>query len=180
MAKPNGPVTKDETFWQVLNTAVELDFLRGHLRWSLSELSRKSGITRSLIYYYFGSQKTSILAEAVKFIGEEIFGLNEVRMKMWHEGKILESVLATRKLVQENQHIAAFYVVQRTANTEVGESLRKLEAEYASKIRRFFPTLAPGVAEGIFGLFYGLTIAPNIPDRAIAQVVEVAIKEMKS
>jgi len=46
-------LTKDDTFWKVLNTAIILDFNRGHLRWSMSELSRSSGITRSLIYYYF-------------------------------------------------------------------------------------------------------------------------------
>ena len=50
-------LSKDETFWSVLYSAIELDFKRGHLRGTMSELSRMSNVTRSLIYYYFGKSK---------------------------------------------------------------------------------------------------------------------------
>ena len=48
-------------------------------------------MTRSLIYYYFGRSKVSILKEGVKVIGEELVGLNERRIRMWKEGRFLDS-----------------------------------------------------------------------------------------
>ena len=83
---------KDEAFWKILNAAIELDYKKGHLKWTMTELSRRSGVTRSLIYYYFGRQKAAILKEAVKIVGEEFVGLNERRTTAMCGGGVALSV----------------------------------------------------------------------------------------
>ena len=165
-------LSKDETFWAVLNSAIELDFKRGHLRWTMSELSRVSKVTRSLIYYYFGKSKESILLEAVKLIGEEFFGLTARRVEMWKEGQIAESVLQTRLLLEKCPHMSTFYMVHREEQTDIGASLRQLELEYKQKLNKFFPDASEPSREALFGLFMGLVVTPGLSGEAVRKAVE--------
>jgi len=155
----------------VLNSAIELDFKRGHLRWTMSELSRMSKVTRSLIYYYFGKSKEAILLEAVKLIGEEFFGLTTNRVDLWQKGQIADSVLQTRRLLEKCPHMGTFYMVHRDEETEIGASLRGLELEYKQKLKRFFPHAPDPSLEAMFGLFMGLVITPRLSDDAVRTAV---------
>jgi AcrR family transcriptional regulator len=166
-------MNKDDTYWSVLNAAIALDFAKGHQRWTMSELSRSSKVTRSLIYYYFGKSKENILTEAVKLMGEEVFGLNPARRDLWSKGEIAESVVLTRALLEKSPHIMAFYMVHRTAETEIGKSLRELETEYFKKLKRFFPTVNETSIEALFCLFLGLVIAPTLSEEAARTAVAV-------
>jgi AcrR family transcriptional regulator len=172
-------LSKDETFWSVLNSAIELDFKRGHLRWTMSELSRMSKITRSLIYYYFGKSKEAILLEAVKLIGEEFFGLTAGRVELWKEGKIADSVLQTRHLLEKCPHMGTFYMVHRDEETEIGESLRQLEHEYKQKLKRFFARAPDPSLEALFGLFLGLVLTPRLSDEAVRTAVGAVLELSK-
>ena len=167
---------KDETYWNVLNAAIQLDFSRGHLRWTMSELSRVSKITRSLIYYYFGKSKEGLLAEAVKLIGEEFFGLNEGRLELWQQGRIADSVILTRHLLEKSPHMVAFYMVHRQADSEIGRSLRSLEVEYMKKLKRFFTKASEPSIEALFSLFLGLVFAPKLSDEAARKAVDIVLQ----
>ncbi|MCO5144432.1 MAG: TetR/AcrR family transcriptional regulator [Oligoflexia bacterium] len=169
-------INKDETFWSVLNSAIELDFLRGHQRWTLSELSRNSKVTRSLIYYYFGKSKEEMLLEAVKLIGEEFFGLKNTRLAMWGEGKVAESVLLSRKLLEKSPCMGSFYMVHRTANSPIGEALRKLEEDYKAKISKFLSGKSSVEYEAIFALFLGLVLTPRLSDDSVRKAVDTVLK----
>jgi hypothetical protein len=168
-----GDTKKDEIFWKVLNAAIELDFAKGHLRWSMSELSRKSKITRSLIYYYFGKSKDSILQEGVKLIGEEFFGLTPARLNLWKNGEIGASVIQTKHLVEKSPFIASFYLVHRQAATGVGDQIRNLEKEYRKKIKKFFQNTSEPYQEALYGLLMGLVITPQISDEAVYKAIQV-------
>ncbi len=169
-------MNKDDTYWAVLNAAIALDFAKGHQRWTLSELSRSSKVTRSLIYYYFGKSKENILTEAVKLMGEEVFGLNPARKDMWTKGEIAESVVITRKLLEKSPHIMAFYMVHRTAESEIGKSLRELESEYFKKLKRFFTTATDTSIEALYCLFLGLVMAPSLSEDAAKQAVAAVLR----
>lgn len=171
---PQLDTKKEEIYWSVLNAAILLDFRRGHLRWSMSELSRMSKVTRSLIYYYFGKSKESILLEAVKMIGEEFFGLNPARLKLWSQGRIAESVIETRRLVEKSPNMSAFYSVYRNDDSKFGESIQSLEKEYKQKLKKFFKGSDSSI-ESIFGLFMGLVVAPGMSDEAVHKSVKVVL-----
>ena len=172
-------LNKDETFWSVLNSAIELDFKRGHLRWTMSELSRMSKVTRSLIYYYFGKSKEGILLEAVKLIGEEFFGLNSSRIELWEKGQIFDSVLQTRRLIEKCPHMSTFYMVHRQEETEIGASLRQLEFEYKQKLKKYFSKAPEPGLEAIFGLFMGLVITPGLSEEAVRTAVDIVLSLSK-
>jgi len=164
---------KDETFWAVLNAAIELDFGRGHQRWTMSELSRTSKVTRSLIYYYFGKSKEAILLEAVKIIGEEFFGLTGARLELWQKGELAESVLQSRRLLEKSPFMGSFYMVHREAETELGTALRSLEKEYKAKLKRFFKDVQDPYRDALFGLLLGLVLAPRLSEEAVRSAVRV-------
>lgn len=169
---------KEEIYWSVLNAAILLDFNRGHLRWSMSELSRTSKVTRSLIYYYFGKSKENILLEGVKMIGEEFFGLNPARMELWAKGKIAESVIESRRLLEKSPNMAAFYMVYRDDKTAFGDSVQSLEREYKQKLKKFFKG-SDSSMESIFGLFMGLVLAPALSDEAVVKSVNMVLELAK-
>ena len=164
---------KDETFWAVLNAAIQLEFVRGHQRWTMSELSRMSKVTRSLIYYYFGKSKEAILLEAVKIIGEEFFGLTAGRIDLWQKGEIAESVLQSRRLLEKSPFMGSFYMVHREAETEIGEAMRSLEREYKAKLKRFFKEVQDPYRDALFGLLLGLVLTPRLSEDAVKSAVRV-------
>lgn len=164
---------KDEAFWKILNAAIELDYKKGHLKWTMTELSRRSGVTRSLIYYYFGRQKAAILKEAVKIVGEEFVGLNERRMKMWKDGKFFESLKESHDLYQQAPYLATFYLNSRTMSNEIGESLKGIEKEFLKRIKQFLPNLNESQVRAIFSVYFGAVFSPYSDDLVLKDVVRV-------
>lgn len=163
---------RDETFFKVLNAALELDFRKGHMRWTMSDLSRKSAITRSLIYYHFGRSKVGILQEAVRMIGEEFIGARPDRVQMWKEGKMVDSLKASRSLAKESPHIGQFYLAHRDRPTEIGESLRKIERDYLRKLGLLYPQMGDGELRTLFTVFFGVCFSPLSDDVVIDRLAE--------
>ncbi len=153
---------KDEIYWKVLNGALELEFKKGHLKWTMTELSRKSKITRSLIYYYFGRSKMSILQAAVSIIGEEFIGLSNKRMEMWKQGHFEEGLLEARQFYEKMPYLCAFYLNYRDKPNEIGEALVAIEKAFHRKIHQMAPKASKAQTNTIFAVYFGVVYSPNI------------------
>lgn len=68
--------TKEEVYFLVCNAILKLEVSKGHLKWTISEVSRISKITRSLIYYYFGKEKKVIFTESFRHILNLFFSID--------------------------------------------------------------------------------------------------------
>lgn len=167
-------LSKGEIFAKVFEAAMGLDFRKGHQRWTMSELARSSGITRTLIYYYFGKSREKILQEAVKYLGEEFFGLTNDRMTLWQSGKVSDSVMKSRNFIQTHPDLAAFYILHRSRPTPIGQMLKDLEVRHHQKMMKFFPQSSERANRARSGLLFGLVFASGIPDDAVKQAVRVA------
>ncbi len=163
---------KDEAYWNILSSAMELDFKKGHLKWTISDLSRKSKITRSLIYYYFGRSKIGLLSESVRLIGEEVIGLTPERKAMWERGEFLESLKASRSVIDRAPYIASFYLQHRSRDSEVGESLRKMESSFKRKLKNFYSHLDKTRINTIFSLYWGACFTPDLEEENLVQIIE--------
>jgi hypothetical protein len=163
---------RDSTFWKVLNAALELDFRKGNLKWTMSELSRKSGITRSLIYYHFGRSKTAILNEAIVVIGEEIIATGPDRVALWREGKWAETVKLSREVASQAPHLCNFYLLHRDRPTDIGQNIRNLESAYIRKLQKLFPELPAAGIKALFAFFFGICFAPNVDDEAVKVAIQ--------
>ncbi len=174
-AKKKPPATrkskKDEAFWKVLSAAVELDFRKGHLKWTMTELSRRSGITRSLVYYYFGRSKLNIVNTAVKIMGDEIVGMSERRLQMWRDGKYLESLRESRQILEKAPYLGAFYLTCRSWPNELGETVRQMEKSLIKKIQNFIPTFRVDEAKAVATIYFGMVFSPFSGDRVIEEIL---------
>ncbi len=158
---------KDEIYWKVLNCALELEFKKGHLKWTMTELSRKSKITRSLIYYYFGRSKMSILQAAVAIIGEEFIGLSEERMEMWKRGEFEQGMKEARQFYERMPYLCAFYLNYREKPNEIGDALSKIEKAFHRKIQQIAPSASKAQINTIFAVYFGVVYSPNVGSEEI-------------
>ncbi len=163
---------KDKIYFNILNSVLRLEVVKGHLRWKIADLSRLSGVQRTLIYYYFGKSKESILETALKFIGDEFFGFSAERMALWKEGKIKESIVRGRELVAQAPHVTQFFFHWRHQKSEVSTQLRNLEKRYPKKLKEFFPNLSQTDCEAIFTVFWGLVLVPELSDEVLDRVLK--------
>ena len=74
---PKSTRSKEEIYFMVLNAILKMEIAKGHLKWTLSDISRESKVTRSLIYYYFGKEKKAVLATAYQYLVERFYSLDK-------------------------------------------------------------------------------------------------------
>lgn len=163
---------KDENYMKILDAVVRLEVVKGHLRWKMSELSRLSGVQRTLIYYYFGKSKEAILQAALKTIGDDFFGLSTERLSMWKSGQVKDSILRTRELFKKAPHVAEFFFHWRHQSSEVQKELKQLEKRYIAKVQDVFPHVPKADAEAVFTIFFGLVLVPELNDSVIDRVLK--------
>ncbi len=172
-------VVPNDIFWKILNTAIELDFKKGHMRWSMSELSRESGITRSLIYYYFGKDKLQILLEAVKALSTHVLGLDPRRMAQWKEGRLREAVLEGYQGVQLSPMLPVFYMLHRRSQSPIGDAFREMENKYLEKIALLYPKFSDDERRIIFGFLFGTVATPFTTESSVKRGTEIIEKFLK-
>ncbi|MEM7646683.1 MAG: TetR/AcrR family transcriptional regulator [Pseudomonadota bacterium] len=153
---------KDDIYWRVLNCALELEFKKGHLKWTMTELSRKSKITRSLIYYYFGRSKMDILQAAVSIIGEEFIGVGGRRIELWMKGEFEQSLTEARALYDKMPYLCAFYLNYRERPNDIGYELDKIDKAFKRKLKQMAPKATKEQINTIFAVYFGIGYSPYV------------------
>ncbi|HEX4924574.1 MAG TPA: TetR/AcrR family transcriptional regulator [Bdellovibrionales bacterium] len=164
---------KDDIYWRILNSAVALDMRHGHQKWTMTQLSKQSKVSRTLIYYYFGKSKLGILNEAVTLFGAEFAGETAERLALWKEGRMAETFLKSRELLKMVPALVPFYFINRSQPSELGEAIRKKEKAFRQKLAAFFPGRGASEIEALFGIFWGLVFAPDLSEAGIRRCVEL-------
>lgn len=113
---------KEQVYFKICDSVLLHELIKGHLKWSLSDISKHSGITRSLIYYYMGKEKEQILQEAIRFMLELFFNTN-MDKRMGVEGR-MELVLTQ---IRQMPHIFLYYVSERIKTSDYGMMIRERE-----------------------------------------------------
>jgi AcrR family transcriptional regulator len=162
--------SKSQVFSKVLIAALQLDQKFGHQRWTMVQLAKTSGVSRPLIYHYFGKSKIGILEEGVRLIADEI-AFSEERVKMWKRGDLESAYLGTRRFMARFPGLDAFYFAHRGEATQLGETIGAMEREFFRKLKTFFPKAAQARLEALFGLAIALTFAPRVGDEAVTELV---------
>ncbi len=149
---------KDSTWWLVLKAAIELDVKRDHLKWRISDLSRASGVSRSLIYYYFGRDRTVILSEAIRMFGEHMAGTANTNMELWSKKAYAEALFEAKQILKRIPLLMVFYFTHREADSEIGELIRHYEKKGVQKRKKFHPSLDDSGARALFALQAGISM----------------------
>lgn len=130
---------KDKIYLNILRTVLRLEIQKGHLKWSLSEVSKISGVTRSLIYYYFGKNKHEIMQEATSYLGKEIFSLD---MSPTSALPINERLKILTEVLRDNPYLFLHFYINKCKDNETGENIRSIEDRFLVKLKGEFPNLS--------------------------------------
>ncbi len=166
--------SKDEIYLQIVNSVLKLEVEKGHLRWSLSDLSRVAKVSRTLIYYYFGKSKEEILNVAIDLIGVELFGLN----RNLRDSDFLSAVKKARQAFVQHPYIPLFYLKWAGSDTHAGKRLHNLEEKYIASLKQLFPGTSEEVLWAVFSLFFGLAASPRLEDKSIDFAIRALLQLM--
>lgn len=128
--------SKEEIYFAVCNAILKMEVAKGHLQWTLSDISRESNVTRSLIYYYFGKEKDKVLEEAYKFVISHIFNME--RTKTVGIRDRLRDVLRD---VKSMPYLFVLYYLEKNAGTQFGKMINEAEALLMKAMKIEFPEL---------------------------------------
>lgn len=129
--------SKEDVYFAVCNAILKMEVEKGHLKWTLSEISRESGITRSLIYYYFGKEKPKALEEATKFIISQFFNIERTKSM-----GIRERLRQVLKDVRKMPYLFVFYFLEKNNGGEIGELIKGAEKLLLVAMKKEFPDLS--------------------------------------
>ena len=171
--KEKSQKSKDENYWAIFEAVIRLDFQKGPMAWKISDVARVSKVSRTLIYYYFGNSKDHIMQTAIDFLGEEYFGLSDARKSLWQEGKLLDSLLDTRKMCQRAPFVHFFYMTRRHIDSPIGEKLREFEVRFRQKISQFFPKSEQDEIEALAAVLFGLVASPGVTESGVRAALDI-------
>ncbi len=165
---PSKAPTKDDLFWKVLDSVIRLECTRGHLKWKMTDLSRMSGVTRTLIYYYFGKSKLALVQSAIQVIGGEFFGLDPTKHDLWDRGDFLQSIHLTRDLFVKAPYVGIFYLTQRQPGSIFHKDIMALEARYLARLEKAYPRASQDKVHLLFAALIGMVLLPDLKLDAIS------------
>lgn len=163
---------KELIFWQGYQTAISLERKRGHLKWSLAELSRASKIERSMIYYYFGKSKVQILQNAIHFVGEILFGLYPTMPSLWMSGDFLTSIECCRDILRKHPHLGVFFLEQRQKGSIFYKEIGLLEKRYLKKLASGYPHIEADQLRVLFSNLVGIALLPEVDEATLKKLVK--------
>lgn len=158
----------DATRTKIIQTIFHLEVAKGHLKWSVSEISRKTKCSRSIIYYHFGRSKEAILSKVIQLMGEEFYGLTWERMEL-SKVDFLASAKITRDLYAQTPEFAVFYQVWRTKESKFKNFFLDFEKRYQKKLKSLFPSLSWIEIIELHSCLHGLITSPFLDEKSFTE-----------
>jgi AcrR family transcriptional regulator len=134
-AKPANQ-SKEEIYFAVCNAILKMEFAKGHLKWTVSDIARESKITRSLVYYYFGKEKKDVLAEAYRFIISHFYNIERVKKTL-----LKERLAKTLKDVRAMPYLFILLYIEKGRDSDFGRMILRSEKALFEALKVEFPHL---------------------------------------
>lgn len=163
---------KSQKMFLISANVLVLELSKGHLKWKITDLVRKTGVSRSLIYHYFGSNKEKMLKDSLNIFVERFYGfeLNNKRTTL------PEMVLRARLYILEYPEAALLYEKVRMGNSRLTEDFKNIEKRFRKKLIKNFPQLDDDGILAIHTFIHGMVTAPFLTAAESAKVCELLLK----
>lgn len=148
-------ISKREKFFQIAISIFTLESTYGHLKWKVTDLEKKSKVSRTLIYRYFGSNKSDIFINGLKIFLNEFYGFSEKPSVSFPE-----SIRKARKLMEEHREAVIFYQKWRLIDSELKEIFISTEKKFQKKLKNIFPNLNSSELMTAHACIHGLVTSP--------------------
>lgn len=128
---------KEEVHYKICNSVLKLEVNKGHLKWTISDISKDSGVTRSLIYYYFGKEKLTLLDEAYRYMIEIFFNTNDDRTL-----GLTVRMQGVLSKIKDMPYAFILFFLERKSDSEMGKLMRKAEVRLFLRLKVEFPNFS--------------------------------------
>lgn len=148
--------SKEQTIFHISACALTLEISKGHLKWMVTELERKSGVSRSLIYRYLGSTKKEILRNAFEIFVKQFYGLE----KKAYAEPLPKQIKRARQQIIDYPETALFYQKWRMIESDQAREFMRIEEKFQKKLRKLFPRFSQEEILAAHACIHGLATAP--------------------
>lgn len=155
---------KEEVHFKICNSVLKLEVNKGHLKWTISEISKDSGVTRSLIYYYFGKEKKTLLEEAYRYMIQIFFNIHDDRPLGLSVR--MHTVLSN---IRDMPYAFVLFFLERKKDTEIGGLMRKAEERLLARLKVEFPDFSEAEILRVYLLELG-SIAYGLEPEKISDI----------
>lgn len=151
---------------KIIEIVIRLDTEKGHLKWSITQVSKLAKVSRSLVYYHFGKTKNDILLECLSSVLTEFYGLTDERMSL-AKASLSDSLKKTHAIYMRNPSFAIFFQKWRNKPSKIRDKYIEIEELYDKKLSVLFPRANPHQRKAIHAFFHGLVTAPYVDEKTI-------------
>lgn len=166
MSKTNR--SKSATLLRISHTVFQLEERHGHLGWKVTDLVRKTKLSRSLIYTYLGSSKKEILLSALRYFLQNFYALEKFENP---EGPWIQIKYARERMIQFPEAII-FYQKWRARNSWLQAEFVAIERKFQHRLKSDFPHLTETQVLGLHAVIHGLVTAPFLTSQEVDNILQ--------
>lgn len=126
--------TKPQKLHHLAVCIFALESGKGHLKWKVTDLVRKSGISRTLVYRYLGNSKKEILTSALNIFCSDFYGFADESRNNFP----IEIARAREHLIKYPEAIL-FYQKWRSRESFLKVEFEQIERRFQKKLKSIFP-----------------------------------------
>lgn len=161
-------MSKQEKIFHVSLCIFALELSKGHLRWKVTELVRKSGMSRPVIYRYLGGSREEMLIAALNVFCSEFYGLDGNSKKQ----SFATMIGKARELMQQYPEAVIFYQKWRSRESFIQNEFIRIEARFRKKLHKYFPHFDEDQIQVAHTCIHGLVTSPFLTPTQTIQVCQ--------
>lgn len=165
--------TKNETIQKLSEAIFELESSKGHLAWKVTDIVRKTKLSRSLIYRYLGSSKKDMLLSSLNNFVSDFYRFEPVGDNLTFPDMILEA----RLRVYNRPEAILFYQKWRARESWLQNEFILVEKKFQRQLKKDFPGLTAVQILSLHTVIHGLVTAPFLNPEQSAKVCEEMLRE---
>ena len=174
MPTVRGMNSKNEKFFRISLSIFALETAKGHLRWKVTELEKKSKVSRTLIYRYFGKNKAEIFKNRLEIFLNEFYGFADT---LNSPSNFAEQIEGARRLLKENRDAVIFYQKWRLTDSPIKDIFIKTEEKFRKKLKKMFPHLSSEEILLVHSCMHGLVTSPFLEPKEAKKLFEALEKK---
>ena len=148
--------SKSEKMFHIASCVLALEISKGHLEWTVSGLVKKTGLSRTLIYRYFGGNKKIILDNSIDVFVDKFYGFSyqEYKQPLW------TMIETARKHILKFPEAAIFYQKCRSLDSSLKKKFILTEQKFQKNLKKIFPLKSDTEILVVHTIIHGLVTAP--------------------
>jgi AcrR family transcriptional regulator len=166
--------SKNEKIFRISLSIFALETAKGHLGWKVTELEKKSKVSRTLIYRYFGKNKAEIFKNGLEIFLSEFYGFADDNLG---SSRFSDKIESARRLLKENRDAVIFYQKWRLTDSPIKDIFIKTEETFRKKLKKMFPHLSSDEILMVHACMHGVVTSPFLEPKDAKKIFEALVQK---